>query len=350
MIKKINLHRKPPRWFREQKERKKRSFGGFFKAWLWLLFLIIITLVGLRVWFWMRQGLWDGRHNFNFVIWSQNQFYVIAYRSGMDEINILQVSPETYLPLVKGYGEYRASSVWQLGELEKFGGGQLLQLSTQNFLGVPMQGWGKINSKFNPPAGGSKLTKRELLIMIGRLIFTKEKNLTAWDLIRFLDKINSLPASKINYYNLDETRAGEEIELPDGQRAFKIEQAFLDNLVKNLYKDIGVLNEGIIWVVINKNQHAGLATQIARMIDNIGGEVTAFYEKPEMASEGIYCGLARQLTAGLAGGQSELCESYTVALLSRTLKLPIKRETFQESRAEAVIVLGENHWQFFYQR
>jgi hypothetical protein len=322
-------NKKSPRWLKEQTERKKQLRRRFYRLFFLFLMLLFLILGGFKLWHFFQQSVWDGKNNFNFVLWCENQFYVVSYRSGTEEINLLEVSPETYLPLAKGFGEYRASAIWQLGQTEKFGGGQLLALSTQYFLGIPIEGWGRIKTK---------VTKKNLWFLTAKLLFTKEKNLHPWDLLRFLFKIQRLTLTKTNFYSLDKTRAGEEIELPDGQRAFKIKAAFLDNLVKDLYKDAAVLDEGIIWAVINQSQHSGLARQVARLIDNLGGEVTAFYEEPLGVTEGIYC------------GQPRLCQTYTARLLSRSLNLPLKGETLPESRAEAVIVVGENYWQFFHQK
>jgi len=292
-----------------------------------------------KFWSWKQAGLWDGRHNFNFVVWQNNQFLVISYRSGIEEVNILQVSPETYIPLAKGFGEYPAGSIWQLGELEKIGGGPLLQFSSQQFLQIPVQGWGKVSSRLirQRPDQSLKLNKKDLLFLTFNLLLTEERNLTSWDIIRLLSKINSLPASKINFYSLDKTRAGEWLTLPDGSRAFKIQKEFLKTLVKELYKDREVLNEAILWTVVNKIGVSGLAAQVVAIIDNLGGEVVGFYDQKESKAGGIYC-------------QKEVCRSYTVGLLSRTLKLTVKKEILENSHAEALVVLDEDYWRFFYQR
>ena len=76
----------------------------------------------------------------------------------------------------------------------------------------------------------------------------------------------------------------------------------------------------------------------AGMIDNVGGEVAAFYDQDRELAEGIYC------------WQAPVCQSYTLELLSKSLNLPIFEEDVNESRGEALIVLGENYRQYFWKR
>lgn len=324
------------RWQREQKERTKKHSSRKFSRWLFLLVFFFLFLVCLQFWHWNNESLWDGKNNFNFTLWTGDQFYIISYRAGLDEVNVVHVSGDTYVPLAHGFGEYPASSIWRMGELEKFGGGQLLQRSTQFFFGVPMQGWGKVDAKIKDQR--SKLTKRELTWMLLKLGISSERNLSVWDIIRIISKVSSLSSADIHNYSLDKTRASEEIKLPDGSVAFKVQEEFLDGIVKDVFRDTTVLNEGIIWLIINQTDYQGLAADVARLINNISGEVAAYANRDEWRKRGIYC------TKPL------ICQSYTAKLLSKSLNLTIQSETIDESRADAVIVLDDNYHREFYER
>jgi hypothetical protein len=336
MIKKSKHKSKQPRWLAEQKNKKRQSLFKFIRPILTAVLLLVVIFCVFQVYLGLRGSKWDGVHNFNFTVLVGDQIYVISYQPSFNTVNILQILPKTYLPLSNGFGEYPASSIWSLGNLEKIGGGNLLWRSTQYFLGIPIQGWGKI-AKFKNEDLRFK-SKNELMELIIRMGFAKERNLTLWDLGRLLYKVNGLPLSAIDFYSLGQTRAGEEVTLPDGSQVFRVQKEFLEKLSADLFGDNDFSQEGIIWGVVNQTNFSGLASWVATLINNIGGEVAFFEEKSQQAQEGIWC------------GNEKNCSSYSVKLLAQTLKLKKIIGKNLETRAEVVVVLGDNYQRFFYQR
>ncbi len=337
--------KKSPRWLREQRAQKK----VFFLFWLRFLFFaglfFLLAFLSFIIVKQFRKRLWDDKNNFNFaVLTEKGEMFVISCHPRQDKVNLIYLSPQAYVPLAKGFGDYPVSSIWSLGELEKFGGGELVKLSAQHLLGVPIQGWGRIentqiNKYSNKQILKNGMSKRGLIRLIVRLAFGGETNLSRLDLARMFWKIAFLDNSKIDFYFLDETRASEEVILPDGSKAFRIQKDFLDRLTGEVFKDELFLEEGIIFGVVNITDYSGLANQVARLIDNIGGEVVVIAATQKtFAQEGIYC------------WNKEICQSYSLKLLAEVLHLEIIEQQVEETRVEALVVLGEGYWRLFYKR
>lgn len=337
----VKNNNKLPRWEKEQRVKKGRSFLSTAK-------LIVFALLGLGIVFvvWqffmqMKEPRWDGRSNFNFAISRGDQFFVVSYKPAAKVASVLHIPADTYISLAKGFGEYPAGSVWPLGELEDFGGGRLVQLSAQNFLGVPIRGWGRVDESkkfFENDGEEIKIGKKELIVLFGRLIISGKTNIGIVDLARLFYNLNGLPSSSFKYYSLQKTRSGEYVKLPDGSLVFKVKSEFLDGLVKEVFQDPLVIDEGIIWAVINATEHRGMALETARLINNSGGEVTIVYDADEPIAGGIYC------------REKNICETYSVNMFAESLGLPVIIENLNESRAEVVLVVDEKYWEKYYER
>ena len=330
-----------PQWKKKQIIKKERSFVSAVKLVLLVLLLLGLVFVIYQIIVQLRKPRWDGRSNFNFTISWQDQFLVVSYKPSAKIASVLYIPADTYISLAKGFGEYPAGSVWPLGELEDFGGGRLAQLSAQHFLGVPIRGWGRVdesNNFFENDEEEIKVGKKELIVLFGKLIISRKTNIGLFDLVRLFYSLNSLPLSNFKYYSLQKTRSGEYVKLPDGSLVFKVKSEFLDSLVKEVFQDPSVIDEGIIWAVINDTDHRGMALETARLINNSGGEVTIVYDTDKPIAGGIYC------------REENICETYSVRMFAESLGLPIIIEDLNESRAEVVLVVDEKYWEKFYKR
>ncbi len=326
-----------PRWFQEQSNKRKNRIKKYLYLFLKLILGALIIVVIYFLYNENKRSLWDGNHNFNLAVYDNVNIYVLSFHKDSQKINILLIPPDTYLPLAKGFGDYPAGSIWALGEMEVYGGGELLRLSAQNFLGAPIQGWGKIENQKSKNEN-KELNKKSVKWLLFQLFFSRQKNLVSWDLLRLYFLTNSSPNNSLNFYNLSETRAAQKITLPDGSSVFKVQKDFMDNLVKNLFYDETVANESIIAAILNQSDYNGPSGYAARIINNIGGETAAFYDSKRGLKEAIYC------------WKENVCRSYSLKLYSQVFKLPIIQEDVNESRAEILIVLGNNFGRYFFQR
>ena len=327
-----------PQWKKKQIAKKERSFMSVVK----LVFFVLLGL-GLLFVVWqaivqLQKSRWDGRSNFNFVISKGDQFFVVSYKPVAKVASVLHIPADIYISLAKGFGEYPAGSVWPLGELEDFGGGQLARLSAQNFLGVPIRGWGRIGDTKKFSEEEVKIGKKELMALFGKLIISGKTDTGMFDLLRLFYNLNGLSLSSFKYYSLQGTRSGEYVELPDGSLVFEVKSEFLDSLVKEIFQDPLVIDEGIIWAVINATEHRGMALETARLIGNSGGEVIVVYDTDKPIAGGIYC------------RDEDICKTYSVNMFAESLDLPVIIDDLNERRAETVLVVDEEYWERFYER
>ena len=328
-----------PRWLLEQHQGKKQITSSFVRFLVLLVVIFAAGYLSLKLFFELRKSYWDGKHNFNLAVSAGEEIYVIGVRPTSNQVNILYIPHQTYLSLSKGFGEYPAASVWRLGQLENFGGGKLLQLSAQNFLGVPVLGWARVE-KFPPPKVEENNTgAKRLLVQLGFKVWLSRKgNLSWWDKLRLFKTFNSVSSGKINFYPLFQTQASQTIVLPDGQRAYRVQKEYLDRLSGSLFKDNELLGEDIEVGVVNKTENTGMSSQVARIIDNIGGNATMIPSQDGYNGEGIWC------------SGEQICASYTVELFSKTFNLEIRRGKIEPSRIDALIILGNEYWRYFYEK
>ena len=336
---KIKLIRHKPRWMLDQTKKRKKITGLLTRT-IFLIIIILIVGLGLAiVTKFTRQSDFYDQGNFNIAVLSGDKLYILSYHNSPALLNILMIEPDVYAPLAKGFGEYRIKAIWELGEMEKFGGGQLLQLSSQHFLGIPIQGWAKIND--NPlylQDDINSIPKRQVLTLMIKILFSRTTNIKKLDTIKLLTRIYSLAQTNIDFYSLDKTRAGEKVTLSDQTTAYRIQQDFLENLAKNLFRDNSVINDGIIWGVVNTTNQPGMADNAARLIHTIGGEVILGNETDTNLPGGIYC------------SKKSLCDSYSAKLFSSTFKLAIKNQIPSVINTEALIVLNDSFFKSFYSR
>lgn len=330
-----------PQWKKKQIVKKEKSFLSAAKLAVFVLLGLVMLFVVWQAIVQLKKPHWDGRSNFNFAISQGDQFLVVSYKPAAKVASVLYIPADTYISLAKGFGEYPAGSVWPLGELEEFGGGRLVQLSAQHFLGVPIGGWGRVDGPkkfFENDEEEIEAGKKELMFLFGKLIISRKTNVSIFDLARIFYNLSALPLSSFKYYSLQKTRSGEYVNLPDGSSVFKVKSEFLDSLVKEVFQDPLVIDEGIIWAVINVTEHRGMALQTARLINNSGGEVMIVYDTDKPIIGGIYC------------RDKDICKTYSVNMFAESLGLPVIIEDLDESRAEVVLVVDEKYWERFYER
>jgi len=327
-----------PRWQIDQTKKRGKITGLLLRT-IFLIIFILVSGLSLAVIFrFTQKSAFGNQGNFNFSVLTADKLYILSYHNTPALLNVLMIEPDVYAPLAKGFGEYRIKAIWELGEMEKFGGGELLKLSSQHFLGVPIQGWAKLND--NPlyvQEDTGSIPKRQILILIGKIFFSSTTNIHKLDALKLLTKIYSLPQTNIEFYSLDQTRAGEKITLADKTAAYRIQKDFLENLAKNLFRDNAIINDGIIWGIVNTTNQPGMAETAARLIHIIGGEVIIENAQDKIPG-GIYC------------LKQSVCESYSARLFADTFNLAIKNNIASVTRAEALIVLDDNFFKTFYSR
>lgn len=342
-------------WKREQKLKKRRKFAILLRLALLASFFISAVVVGFLVLKVARSSSLpkNGRAT---VVFATKPVLLLSFEP-QGELTVVSIPEKTYVETSRGFGSYRIGVVWELGEQEKLGG-ELLKETTQEFLGVPVDGWvGSENGKTRESAflqnwkmeNGkeeilslkNKLTSWAILIRPKELLnFGKnlKTNLTIFDLARVWLRAKNTRFDKINFLDLGQTTALSSLILADGSTAKTFDQALLDAVCLGLFKDSRFSNEHIAVEVLNGTDKQGLANRVARLINNLGGEVVSVANSPQKASR---CQIR---------GESQFLKSFTGQRLGQIFGCIILPEKPHDSRADIQILIGEDYWQKLYQR
>lgn len=294
-------------------------------------FFSIFFLSALAAFFGYRQvraSLWDGKSHLNLVLISsavEAKNALVISLEPEKSLNILVLPDNLYLEVPYGYGQYQLGSIYPLGELEGQAG-KLMKATIQQSLAIPVEAYLKLsrNCSGQEPAGCC------LEALKGR----GETDLSRWDLFRLWLKIKQLRQDEASRVNLIETSILKELELPDGTVVLKTESTLMDNLVKKFFSDRRVRDEALKIEILNATKYVGVANEVARLLDNIGGVVI-----------GINNAEVKSQKSKIKSQDEKIKNSYTVKKLEKILGIEAETGEMGDSRADLLIILGEDYYQ-----
>ncbi|MBI4999505.1 LytR C-terminal domain-containing protein [Candidatus Gottesmanbacteria bacterium] len=348
---------KLPRWKREQRARQRQKFAILVRSAVLLSLLFLVFLAGFLVLKEARSSSLakDGRTT---IVLATEPVLVVSFESGED-LTILSIPEKTYIEVLRGFGSYRIGAVWGLGEIEKKGG-ELLAETSQEFLGVPVDGWiGLKNGKWQSaqkrvPAesANGKIDKEQVINLKnkftswGILIRPREllnfsqnlkTNLTIFDLARIWWWVKTIRFDKIHFLDLGQTEAISSLILADGSTALTADFSLLDTTYQGLFKDKRIAGEHISIEVLNGTDKQGLGQRITRLITNLGGSVISVGNSPQKTGQ---CQIR---------GETGILKTLTARRLGQIFDCKMLVEKPLGSRSDLQLIIGEDYWQKLYQ-
>ncbi|MBI4066954.1 LytR C-terminal domain-containing protein [Candidatus Gottesmanbacteria bacterium] len=257
---------------RRRLPQKKKS-----KKLLWLLiFIFILIILGVIWWpdIWGSRR-WDGQRRFN-IVYSTDPVVLVSFEGEEEEATVVVVPESSYMRVPRGYGTYKAESVYDLGELDsKVGGGLLISETVQSVFGVPIDGYIKLEEK---SLGGGNIDYQRLKSKLFNLkIISKvtegKTNLTLPEVIRFYLGMNRLRSDQVDIIDLEKANILDDIKLPDSSVVGQIDSDRLDKQLAGAFAEKEMLKENLSIAIENGTSVGGVAGQIARLIGNMGGKV-----------------------------------------------------------------------------
>ena len=208
------------------------------------------------------------------IVWATNPVWVTTiHRSG--SVGMVRIPADSYVRLTQGKGEYRIGVLWRLGTLDKKGG-EVLQDTTQNFLGAPIDSWVGFTTA-SPALDGTGV---DVLKHMEKAILQKTPITgSAITNLSWLDKLlvwwtfRSIEGSSIVVSDLEEEQVLTPIELADGSRALSANADLVDKVSHQLFWEDVLRKEKIVLEVYNASDIAGRASHAARVLNNIGVHV-----------------------------------------------------------------------------
>lgn len=343
----------------------KTSYKSIKPALLALAALILLVLLGKVVSFIFSLGQpytpnladfktypWDTTSSYNLlyaVQTDQKKLSAISFinlQPLQKKITILHISDNVYLEVPKGYGEWTIGSVFPLGQEDGGRGTALLRLSLSRLVGLPVDG---IIIK----EGGvetaediiSSLRKNQLAFWgISQKI---KSNVSTWELITLGQFIASIRPDKVVSLDLAKSTITESKLLPDSSRVLGIDTIQLDSFIRDRLADAAFIDENATIAVLNATSHPGLANFASRMITNMGGTVVFLGNSESLQdktmvidrgedSQNIQITRKRLEEVFAPWCQKESCSSVDPKVTT--------------SRAQIVVVLGEDFYSYWHKR
>ncbi len=213
---------------------------------------------------------WDGKTVLHLAI-KASEVAVLSYDPVEKSLNIVNVPADTYVEVPGGYGKWQTRAVYDIGQGEKQPiGAKLLTDSMASLVGLPLNGIIEVDEN-NPQ------TPYEFIKSLKENPFSFDKkvhtNLTGYELFNFALQVSRLRLDKITELNLKDFDLLTPTKLSDGSNVLVAEPQLLDNFVIDKLSEQKMRVEQIPVAVFNGTQTPGMATKVARMITNMGGNV-----------------------------------------------------------------------------
>ncbi len=269
-----------------------------------LLALLLLLFLGFKFYSWWRRVAWDKEGRINFVIQTKSVL-VLSLIFSEDKLLILSIPNGIDVEAIHGYGPYRIESVFKLGELEKRGG-EFLQDSIQEFLGLPLDGYLVTDNDWEFKVEDKKK-------LVGK---RQQTNLNHWDLVQLWWQMKKISDSKVTM-----------IELEPGSTSWEI-----DEIIGQFFQDKKLTSEDLAIAVLNATERSGLAYRGAKLISNIGGRVVEVGGWEENKGN---CELR---------GKKKYLKSYTAQKIKKIFDCQWGGEDLADHRADLVVILGEAYW------
>lgn len=291
-------------------------------------FFAFLLIFSFWLWKFFSKSVWDGKSRLNLVL-TNEKVSLLSLNPADKELVFLSMPSQTLLEVIRGFGVYKVESVFSLGEMENHRGGELLMGTVQENLGIPVDAYASISNLKSQISN----VKTYILACFKLLLRNGKTNLTKWDLLRLWWELRKIRQDKIVMVDLKESL--KEIVLPDGTSAFEIEPEKIKKISGDFLKDFRIRQENLSIAVLNSTNHSGLANRGARLVENIGGRVVEVGD-----AGGGFLGMEKCEIRS----PKKLKTSYTVKKLIKIFACQWSGEKMGESRAQVVLILGEDYW------
>ena len=249
----------------------------------------------------VRASQWDGQGQFGWVIQTEEIRVKIIIPSQKKLVTLI-IPNNTIVKVGFGFGEYRINKVYELGKLANQAG-KVLTRTIQEFLGVGIKGW-QVGTK---------------------------SNLSWWDNFR-LKWLETFAVNQTKVVELKDKPSWQAEQLSDGSLIYRVNQAWLDELVHQEIFDQEVSQEGLTVAVLNASGVDGVANDISRLISNLGIEVR------------LVSNLAAQERSEVVISQKSQKDTKTLKKIIGSLGIDTVRVgDILEQRSDMVVIIGRDY-------
>ncbi len=295
------------------------------------LFLFVYGFIFL--WQNLRNALWDGKHNFNFVV-QQERIYLYAYQPFSQVVNIISLPNQMVIPTAKGYGDYQLGKIAALGATEDIGAGALLGMSLSQVFKAPIEG--QIICDHSAEMEKDLREGRLWGLTVSWLWGKCEANLSWWDLLRLAKSMGQLKLNQVRLITIEETALWQQQTLADQTRVDTFAKSLINDFTQRYFTDEKITAEDLKIVVLNATEFNGLARITAELLKNIGAQVISSQDETEKTNQSV-----------IYFRHPENKTSYTLTKISQIFKIE-KSQLDEGIEADLLLILGEDFLDRFY--
>ena len=222
----------------------------------------------------VKTYFWDGKYTINLVFKGQ-KISILSYSPQERKVTILKIPGDALIYVPKGFGEWQVGSIFDLGLTAKPQiGAQLLKLSVEKLLGLPIDGFVKLDGKLGEIeledlVQSLRKNPLSLSFSINRI----QSDLTGTELVNLVKSITYVRDDKLLILDLGDSSITESKLLQDQTRVLGIDTIALDLFIRKKISDPLISGDDAPVAVFNTTSHPGLANMVARVITNMGGSV-----------------------------------------------------------------------------
>lgn len=302
----------------------------FFFLFVSVIILLSLIIKGGQI---IRDSIFDGTTRITLVLGTKGEkadLLVFSFEPKNKTATVLLIPQNINVQVAKNFGTYQIGNVYELGSLNNPpNGGGLLRETTQDFIGVPVDGWVVISSEFRVQS--SELNTQEIKTLVEKSFWEgvrgADTNLTLLDFGRIWYAISKTKIDKMEIIDFQKLNSLKKTYLLDNTEVFEVDSSSLDTVLGTLFYNPQVLAERRTVEIINGTGKAGFGNKLARIINNMGAQV-----------------LFVKTAEGLVKNSSILARdktSYTVRKISRTFQIS-KIEDKKEANVDISVFIGED--------
>ncbi len=260
---------------RRKATQERRKPGFFIRRILLALLLSIVLWGSSRIFNSFQNRVWREGTRITFVVDSENPV-VYSFSPETGKLLFFEIPKDTQITVAGGYGTFPVASLWELGQ-QKGKGGDLLRLSIQRSLGIPVDAWiGEGGAEFFSPRPLGRVTAFKEAIVKGGI----ETSLTFFDRVAIFMNVSSVNFVDRRSLDLEASRVLRREKFLDGAEGYVVVPETA-KLVFEVLRDESIVREGKTLVVINATPQRGLARMVADIAGVLGMRVVAVQTEGE---------------------------------------------------------------------
>ncbi len=313
-----------------------------------LIFIIITILLVIFLGFLIQinNSIWDGTSRFT-VVFNSDPLVLLSLEPRTQQAVLLTIPVNVILNVPSGFEEYKVSSVYRLGQLEKNkNGGKLLSKAIENTFGIAVDRYVSDKSLGFVISNASKedflkikksyfsfMSLPKSIIMAVLLKTKYDTNLTFIEMYHLWNGLRKMRGDMFSFQDLSDSILLIESKLADQTTVWRVDEEILDSFIDDRFQDQRIRTENVTIAIINAAEKDKLATQIGKVLKYIGGNVMIKSTAPNSDDSGCSIYVA----------QKYLEKSFVITWLKRKYLCQVLFDNNKESvkQTDIVIFLGK---------